>query len=175
MQEKILNRQNIYEGRVVTLDLLDVELPDGNVAKREVIRHSGAVAICPIDGDDVILVRQFRIASELITLELPAGLLEVGEEPQVAADRELQEEIGYKARKLTPIGGFYVAQGYTSEYIHLFIGEDLIPSQLEGDADEFIEVVRMPLAQALDAIESGKINDSKTIIGLLRFARRIGR
>ncbi|MEQ8675389.1 MAG: NUDIX hydrolase [Aggregatilineales bacterium] len=174
LTEKIVHTERVFSGVLVKLDVHDVELPDGSMCKREVIQHPGASAVIALDGDDVILVKQFRSASAQFMLELPAGVLEVDEAPEVCAIRELQEEIGYKPGKLESIGGFYNAPGYTTEYIHLYIATNLIESRLQGDIDEQIEVVRLPLSEALTMIENGTIADSKTIIGLLRLARRLG-
>lgn len=172
MEEKIVSSRQIYNGRIVRLQVHEVELPDGRRSVREVIEHPGAVAIVPLDSDNhVFLVRQYRIAAGQVTLEIPAGTLEPDEPPLTCAERELQEEIGYRADTLTAMGGFYVAAGYTTEYIHLFQGTDLVKSSLPQDDDEFIEVVRLSFAQALTMIESGEIIDSKTIIGLLRIPR----
>ena len=171
--EKIIHSERVFNGVLVKLDVRDVELPDGSHSKREIIQHPGASAVIALDGDDVILVKQFRSASAQFMLELPAGVLELHEAPDVCAIRELQEEIGCKPGKLEAIGGFYNAPGYTTEYIHLFVATDLIESRLQGDVDEQIAVVRLSLSEALTMIENGEIVDSKTIIGLLRLARRL--
>jgi ADP-ribose pyrophosphatase len=126
------------------------------------------------DNRDVLLVRQYRIGADAILYETPAGLLEADETPASCAVRELQEEVGYRPGTLTPLGGFYTAPGYTSEYIHLYLATDLIGSKLDPDAGEFLEVVRLPLVRALAMIDSGDITDGKTITGLLRTARRLG-
>jgi ADP-ribose pyrophosphatase len=172
MHEHIVSTESIYDGRVVKLDLVQVELPDGARGQREVVKHPGAVAIVALDGDDVLLVRQFRLPAGRVLLEVPAGTLEPGEEPLACAERELQEETGYRPGKLEPIGGLYTAPGYTSEYIYLFIATELTESRLAGDEDEFIELARMPLREALNRIDGGEIVDGKTITGLLLAARR---
>lgn len=175
MEEKIISTQHIYSGRVVKLDLHEVELPNGEHGKRELIRHPGAVAVIAVDDErNVLLVRQYRIAAARVMLELPAGTLEPDEQPEVCAIRELQEETGYKPGKLESIGAFFVAPGYTTEYIHLFIASELGESQLDGDEDEFIEVARVPFHEALAMVERGEIIDGKSIIGLLRTAKRFG-
>ena len=173
--EPILSDEVIYDGKLVKLHRLTVELPDGARAQREVVRHPGAVAMVPLLGDDVLLVRQFRVAAGKILLEIPAGTLEDGEAPEAAAVRELQEEIGYRPERLERLGGEYTAPGYTSEYIHLFLASELMPSRLRQDSDEFIEVVRLPFAEALAMAERGAIEDGKTLVGLLLAARRLGR
>lgn len=173
MEEKIISTENLYDGRVVKLDIHTVTLPNGNSAKREVVRHPGAVAIVAIDDDNQILfVRQFRLPAGKIVLEVPAGTLEPNELPIDCAMRELQEETGYRANQLEPMGGIYTAPGYTTEFIHLFIARDLEEAPLEPDADEFVEVDRIPLTKALEMIETGEIDDSKTVTCLLRVAFR---
>lgn len=175
MQETIISTRSIYDGRIVKLDLHEVELPNGEHSQREVIRHSGAVAVVALDGDSVLLVRQFRLPAGKVLLEIPAGTLEPGEDPLACAERELQEETGYKPGHLEAMGGFFVAPGYTSEFIHLFIATNLSESRLRGDADEFIETQRLSFSDALALIEKGEIVDGKTITGLLRAARHLGR
>jgi ADP-ribose pyrophosphatase len=171
MQEKTLNTRRVYDGRLVQLDLCEVELPNGAHSQREIVRHPGAVAMVALDeSGQVLLVRQYRMAAGEIMLEIPAGTLNPDEPPADCASRELQEEVGYRPGKLLSLGGFYAAPGYTTEYIHLFLATELEKSSLATDADEFIEIERMPLQAALDMIEQGGIVDSKTIAGLLRVA-----
>ena len=175
MHETILHTEEIYNGRVVHLSVLDVQLPDGKTSKRELIKHSGAVAIVALDTQqNILLVRQYRIAAGRVLSEIPAGTLEPNEDPEVCAIRELQEETGHRPGKLEPIGGIFVAPGYTTEFIHLFIATDLHESKLSHDDDEFIEVDRVPLTEALAMIERGEIIDAKTVTGLYRVARRLG-
>ena len=175
MEEITLRTEKIYDGRIVKLSLLDVRLPDGNEARREIITHPGAVAVVALDEtQNVLLVRQFRNAANRILLEIPAGTLNPGEAPLLCAERELQEETGYFPGRLEPLGGIYAAPGYTTEFIHLFYATELSESRLAHDEDEFIEVERMPLVQALAQIESGEIADGKSVSGLLRVARRLG-
>lgn len=175
MRETIVRTSKIYEGRVVKLDVHEVRLPDGTFSKRELIRHVGAAAVVPLDSNgDVLLVRQYRIAADRIMLEIPAGILDQDEAPERCALRELQEETGFAAAQLESLGAFYPAPGYTSEVIHLYLGTGLSPAPLHGDDDEFVEVVRMPLSEALEQALSGEITDSKTIIALLKVARLKG-
>jgi ADP-ribose pyrophosphatase len=117
------------------------------------------------------MVRQFRIAAGKVMTEIPAGTLERHEPPEDCAIRELQEETGFKPGKLESLGGFFVAPGYTTEYIHLYLATDLTESRLPGDADEFIQVLHVNFAEALAMIDKGEIADGKTIIGLLTYAR----
>ncbi len=176
MEEKILRRQPIHTGRIFSLERLDIELPDGQLNHRDVIRHPGATALVAVDDEGkILLVRQYRAAAERVLREIPAGTLNPAEPPLDCAIRELQEETGYRPGKIEPLGGFFVAPGYTSEYIHLFLASDLIASELPKDEDEFIEVDHVSLEAALAMIEAGEIVDGKTIIGLLRYARQVGR
>lgn len=175
MHEKIIRTEEVYRGRVVRLQVHDVELPNGERSKRELVRHPGAVAVVALDADGrVLLVRQYRIAADRVLLEIPAGTLEPDEAPDVCAARELQEETGFRPGTLESLGGIFVAPGYTTEYIHLFLATGLEESALEGDSDEFIEVERLPLAEALALIERGELIDGKSITALLLVARRLG-
>lgn len=167
LHEQTLSSEFVYDGRVVNLYLDTVRLPNGKTARRELIRHPGAVAIVPVDAEgSVILVRQFRYAAGRVLWEVPAGTLEPDEDPNVCAHRELQEEIGHKASKLERLGGIFVAPGYTSEFIHLYLATDLSESRLEGDSDEFIQVERFSWREVLRKIRSGEIEDGKSISSL---------
>lgn len=175
MHETILTTETIYDGRVVHLDVRQVRLPDGQQQTREVVRHQGAVALVALDDEQrVLLVRQFRSGTQQMMLEIPAGLLEPDETPETCAIRELREETGYQPARLEHIGGVHPTPGYTTEYIHLYLATGLTEARLAGDVDEFIELVRLPLAEALALIERGSITDGKTLVGLLRVARRLG-
>jgi ADP-ribose pyrophosphatase len=168
LTEKLLDSELIYDGRIVHLYTDTVQLPNGQTARREVVRHGGAVAIVPIDGEgNVILVRQYRHAAGRILLEIPAGTLNKGEDPDLCAAREMQEETGYKPGKLQKIGGIFVAPGYTSEYIHLYLATDLSASRLTMDDDEFIEAEALPIEEVVRRIRTGEIVDAKTISAVL--------
>lgn len=174
MQETITATEEIYNGKLVHLVRYTVSLPDGDSAKREVVKHPGAVAIVAVDDDQqVLLVQQFRLPAGKILYELPAGTLEQDETPKACAIRELREETGYRPVKLESIGGLYTAPGYTDEYIHLFYATGYEHDPLEQDVDEFVEAVRIPLTEALTMIDQGKIADGKTLSGLLMVARRL--
>jgi ADP-ribose pyrophosphatase len=176
IEEKILASEPLYEGKLVSLYRDTVQLPDGQQAFRETIKHPGAVAMVPLlPGGDVLLVRQYRTAAQKVLLEIPAGTLEPGEDPLEAAARELREEIGYRPGKLVRLGAEYTAPGYTSELIHLFLATELESARLAGDADEFLEVVRLPLAEGLRRVVQGEILDGKTQIALLLTAHYLER
>jgi ADP-ribose pyrophosphatase len=176
MQERITATQPIYRGRVVNLDVHDVQLPDGASAKRELIQHPGAVAIVPfVNEREIMLIRQFRLGANRVMVELPAGGLEPNEDPHLAAPRELREEIGMRPNQLERIGGWFVAPGYTTEFIHLFVARDLQPDPLQGDVDEFIEQFTVPFDEALAMVLRGEIENSTAVAGLLYTARYLGR
>ena len=146
-----------------------VKKPSGVTTTREIVEHDDCIAVVPIDAkDNVLMVRQFRKAVGKYLLEIPAGGIEQGEQPLASVRRELQEEIGYIPNKIDKIGGFYPAPGYSSEYLHLYVGTYLLPSKLEAEDTEDIKVVRVPLSQISDMIDSGEICDAKSIVGLLR-------
>ncbi len=167
-EERTLESQLLYKGRLVNLRLDIVELPSGRQAQREIVEHTGAVAIVALDAEGkALLVRQYRKAAERTLLEVPAGTLDAGEGPGDCAQRELQEETGYQAGKMVQIGGFYVSPGYCTEFIHLFLATDLERSSLQADADEAIELLRLPLSDTPHLIASGEICDAKTVAGLL--------
>jgi len=172
-QEQMVESRRIYAGRVVGLRVDRVQLPDGRSAVREVVEHAPTVTIVPLDDKgNVLLVRQYRLPAARPLLEIPAGGIDPGESMEEAVQRELQEETGYRAGRLERLGGFYASPGYCGEYMHLFLASDLEPSPLRADADESIQVVRLPLAEALRLIEKGEVCDAKTIIGLWAVAGR---
>ncbi len=144
-----------------------VELSDGRRATREVVEHAEVVAVVPLlEGEHVLLVRQFRLPTEQVMLEVPAGGVDDGEIAAEAAQRELGEECGQRGGRLERLGGFYVSPGYCNEFVHAFLATELEPVTLRPDADEELEVVRLPLAEALRLLGAGEIRDGKSIIGL---------
>jgi len=174
MKETIIHTEDIFDGRVVHLKVHDVELPDGNVSKREIVHHGGAAAVVATDKDNrVLLVKQYRLPAGKVMWEIPAGTLEPNESPQVCATRELQEEAGYKPLDLIDLHGIHPAPGYTTEFIHIYWSKEQVKSELKQDKDEFVESEWKTIAEALDMIEQGDITDSKTIVGILRVAREL--
>ena len=175
IEEPTIASRRIYDGKVVSLRLDTIKLPNGKEALREVIEHRDAVAIVALGVDNnVILVRQYRKPVERLLLEVPAGVIEDDEDLEECVQRELQEEAGYLARRTEKIGGFYASPGYCTEFLHVFLATDLAPSSLTGDDDENIEVVRIPLADIPALIASGDICDSKSVAGLLLALERLG-
>lgn len=155
---------NIYQGRVFDVRQDQVRLPNGNVMKLDIVEHPGAVVLVPVDSDGRIwLIQQYRHAAGKILMELPAGVVEAGENFEEGARRELREEIGMTALKIQKIGEFFIAPGYSTEYLYIFLATELQPDPLPGDEDEFIQVVPTPVDQALELAKSGQIPDAKTL------------
>ncbi|MHB1126820.1 MAG: NUDIX hydrolase [Bacillota bacterium] len=172
LEEKTITTKTLFQGRTVNLRVDTVSLPDGGESTREVVEHRGAVAIVPInEHGEVIMVRQFRYAIGGVTLEIPAGTLEKGEEPLQCARRELAEEIGMKARTWEEVFSFYTSPGFCTERLYLFIARGLEPDQQPGDADEFIEVEAVSPTRLQEMISQKEILDAKTIIGFLAAVR----
>ena len=166
--ETPLASNRVFEGKVVSVRVDTVRLPDGRQVPREVVEHRPAVVVIPIDADDkVILVRQFRYPVGEALLEAPAGLVEGSETPEECAQRELQEETGQKARSLQSLGSFWSSPGFCDELMYAYIARDLVPSALEPDSDENIQTQRVPLAQVAGLIRRGDIRDAKTIAAFL--------
>jgi ADP-ribose pyrophosphatase len=168
--EKTLKSQVVYDGRVVRLRVDTVTTANGRETTREIVEHSDVIVVVPIDAEDnVLMVRQYRKPVEKELLELPAGGIDHGEDPEDAVRRELREEIGYLPQKLERLGGFYSAPGYCSEYLHLYLATDLVPSRLLAEDTEEISLVRVSAEQIEDLIASGQLCDAKTIAGLLTY------
>ena len=163
----------VFEGRVVGVRVDTASLPGGAIARREVVEHPPSVVVVPIDSNgDMVMVRQFRYPVGETLVEAPAGSVEDGELPEQSAQRELQEEIGYRADSLERLGSFWMSPGYCTELMHAFVARGLSPSTLDPDDDENIEVVRRPLSEARALIERGEIRDAKTIAALLMLDAR---
>lgn len=169
--------KNIYSGQVVTLNVDTVQLPNGLTVDLEVVRHPGASAVVPMkDAETVILIRQFRHAAGGFIYEIPAGKLTRGEDPLNCAARELEEEIGYCAGSFELLSSIFTAPGFTDEVIHIYVATGLRPGVQQLDRDEVLEVVEMPLKEAIENIEKGLIRDAKTIVGLQAvYIRRVAR
>ncbi len=161
----------IYKGKKINLRLARLKLPDGRSAFREVVEHRGSVAIIPLlDDGRIVLLRQYRPVIGEWILEIPAGTIEPGERPHECALRELEEETGYRAGKITKLLEFYVSPGYTTEKIYLYKAENLQKTKPRPEPYEFLEIVELTLSEALDKILNGDIRDAKTIIALLYLA-----
>ncbi len=166
-QERTLQTERVYDGKLVGLRVDTVELPSGREAIREIVEHGDVVAMVPVDSEDnVLLVRQYRKAAEKLLLEIPAGLVEPSETPLECARRELEEETGFAAESWELLGGFYTSPGFCTEYIHVYLATHLSPSRADPDDDEIIELVRVPLIKAAELVASGEVCDAKSIAGL---------
>ena len=159
--------RNIYNGRVVTLNVETVQLPNGVTVDLETIRHPGAAAVVPVKDDGtVVLIRQFRHAAGGFIYEIPAGKLNPGEDPLHCAARELEEEVGYRAASFVLLTSIFTAPGFADEVIHIYQATGLTKGRQQLDRDEVLEVVELPLAEAVKKIAEGTIRDAKTIVGV---------
>jgi ADP-ribose pyrophosphatase len=175
LKETVTATERIYDGRVVNLRVDTVRLPDGALGKREIVEHSGAVCVVPMaDENTVLMVRQFRLPAEQALLEIPAGGIEPGEDPEECARRELAEEIGKIPDLLIPLFTAYLAPGYSTELMYGYLALGLRDAEAVKDADEFIQTEAMTLEHALSLIGLGEILDAKTICGLTLAARHLG-
>jgi len=161
-----------YEGKYLKVRHDTIHIPHRPEINWDIVLLRGAVAIIPIDAQGrIVLVEQWRRAIERVTLELPAGMLDPGESPEACAQRELQEETGFKAGSLKSMGGCYTSPGLICEYIHLYLGKELSKSPLKADDTDLIDVCPISVDEALKRIANGQISDAKTIVGILRYAR----
>jgi ADP-ribose pyrophosphatase len=168
--EKKLSTQQIYQGRAVNIRVDTVEKASGTKTTREVVEHSDSIAVVAIDEQgSIILVRQFRHAVGRFLLEIPAGGIDLGEEPIDSVRRELQEEIGYFPQKIDNLGGFFATPGYGTEYLHCFVATDLVPARLVAEDTDDIELIRVSPDEIPRLIASGEICDAKSIAALLTF------
>ena len=168
-----IKSRRAYSGKVISLDVDTVRFPDGSVGELEMVRHPGASAVVPFLSDpagedpQVLLIRQYRYAADGYLYEIPAGRLNPGENPRDCALRELKEETGCSAERVDELFTMYTTPGFTDEKIHLFIATGLTSGETKHEADEFLELQPMPLSRALQMIQAGEIQDSKTALGLL--------
>lgn len=166
--EQTVATERIFRGRIVSLRVDTVRLSGGRESRREIVEHSGSVAVVPLDSQgNVLMVRQYRKPVEQELLEIPAGMLEPGEEPATAARRELEEETGYSAHRIEPLVKFFTSPGFCDEEMHVFLATGLVPGKPNPDEDEQIELVRVPVADVPEMIRRGEIKDGKTIAALL--------
>ena len=168
MKFDLLGSTVIHKGHAIILRVDDLRTPDGRAVKYDIVEHHGSVIIIPVDENgNIYFVRQYRHAAGLEMLELPAGTLEHGEMPDVCAAREVREETGMEAASIQEIGSFYLAPGYSTEFMHVFLAKGLSHNPLEADADEFLSVETMPLADAMKLVANGGLSDAKSLAALL--------
>jgi len=170
---EIISTEAIYKGKVFDIRIDEIREVDIEY-KREIVVHKGSCVIMPLfDDGTVALVRQYRHAAGKYLLEIPAGTLNPNEDPQIGARRELEEEIGVKAGKLEKLGEFYVSPGFLTEKMHLYLATDLIETQQRLESDEILTIEKFTIPEALKMVESGDIEDAKTIIGLMLASQRL--
>jgi ADP-ribose pyrophosphatase len=162
-EEVTISSENIFKGRVISLQVDTVKLPNGEITSREIVRHPGAVAVLALLDDRMLVVEQYRKPLERNQVEIPAGKLEPGEHPLEAAKRELEEETGYRCETLKHLCSFYTSPGFADELLHIYVAEELVPGQLKLDEDEFLECEAITLEQAQQYIKQQRISDAKTI------------
>ncbi|MBM3137953.1 MAG: NUDIX hydrolase [Chloroflexi bacterium] len=174
MPHQILSRETVYQAHAFDIERLHVCLPDGRERDYDLVRHNDSVTIVPLDADgNIWFVSQYRMGCECEMLELPAGVMHDSEEPGSCAAREVREEIGMAADKLTYLGSAYLAPGYSSENNHIFLAEDLSESPLDMDDDEFLQGLKIHAKKAYEMAETGQILDSKTLAALLLARKHI--
>ena len=168
MEPAILSRTSLMQLHAFDIERVHFRLPDGRERDYDLVQHVDAVTILPVDAlGQVYLVRQYRIGAEQELLELPAGVMDPGEDPQVTAHRELREEIGKDCGEMIRLGGFYMAAGYSTEYMHVFLALNLKDSPLEQDDDEFLTTVVLPLSEVMQMVQDGRLADGKSLSTLL--------
>lgn len=168
-EEKTVKTEPIFQGRVISLQVDTVELPNGKTSTRELIKHPGAVAVIALTADKkLVMVEQYRKALERTLIEIPAGKLEPGEEPEKTAIRELEEETGYTCEKMEHVISFYTSPGFADEIVHVFLAKKLrkLDTKKELDEDEFVELLEVTLEEAEQLIEGRRIYDAKTVFAV---------
>lgn len=164
--EQTIETKPIFEGKIISLQVDTVRLPDGGTATREIIRHPGAVAVIALLDGKLLVVEQYRKPLDLVQVEIPAGKLDAGEEPEQAALRELEEETGYRAKSLVHLHTFSTSPGFADEIIHLYFADELEPGDVHLDDEEFLTCESITLEQAEQYIREGRIYDAKTLMAV---------
>ncbi len=169
LREVPLHEEMVFPGKIIDVYHMTVRLPDGREALREIVRHKGAAAVVPVDEHGMVtLVRQHRVAVDAVLLEIPAGKLDsAGEDPLACARRELEEETGLNAAEWTLLCPMITTPGFCTERVSIYLARGLSPHDAHLDEDEFLHVVRMPLAEAVARVRSGELYDGKTALGLM--------
>ncbi len=169
-EEKTVSSEKVFEGRIIKVKVDRVEMPDGSVATRELVEHPGGVGIVAItDKDEIILVEQYRKPLDKAIYEIPAGKLDPGEHHRTCGIRELEEETGLSAKVFDYMGFIYPSPGFTDEITHVYLAKELTQGETHPDDDEFLDVKKVPFDTALKMVMDGKINDAKSVFGILKY------
>lgn len=174
MKPEIISTENIYKGKI--FDVYEADIRDGDVRyKREIVKHKGSAVIIPVFADKTVaLVRQYRHAAKEYLLEIPAGTLNLSEDPEIGARRELEEEIGVTANKIEKLTEFYVSPGFLTEKMHLYLATELTETAQNLEEDELLTIERIGFPESFDKIRNGEIVDAKTMIGLILAGAKFG-
>ena len=165
LEEKTIKTEPIFSGRIIHVQVDEVQLPNGKTSTREIVKHPGAVAILPITDDGkIVMVEQYRKPMDKVLVEVPAGKLEKGEEPAYTAERELEEETGYECQSLEWLISFYTSPGFADEIVHLYVAKGLTKKENAAslDEDEFVNVLEVTLEEAIELVKEQRIYDAKT-------------
>ena len=170
IREHILGEETVFNGLLIKVNHIDVELPNGKKAKREAVCHNGGAGIVAVDADEnIYMVRQHRVVVDEVTLEIPAGKLEYGEDPETCGRRELLEECGCTAASFAYLGKLYPTPAYNTEVIHIYLAKDLQFAAQHLDEGEFLDVERVSLQEAVRMVLANEIPDAKTQVAILRY------
>ncbi|MBT2754835.1 NUDIX hydrolase [Mesobacillus foraminis] len=180
LEEKTLSTEKIFTGKIISLQVDEVKLPNGKTSKRELIKHPGAVAVIAVTPDHkIVMVEQYRKALERTIVEIPAGKLEQGEKPEICAARELEEETGYVCTKMEWLTSFYTSPGFADELVHIYVATGLTKKEdaAETDEDEFVQLIEITLEEAVELVKGQKIYDAKTAFAVqyLQLQKAMGR
>jgi ADP-ribose pyrophosphatase len=171
-EEKTVSSRHIYKGNIIDVEHVTVTLPDGREATRDLVLHPGASAVVPLnEKGEIYMVRQYRKAIDAVSLEIPAGKLDHGEDPRICAERELKEETGLTADRITHLVSIHSTPGFSNEVLHLYSATGLKEGENCADEDEFLSTEKYPVSQLVDMILKGEITDAKSIIGILMAER----
>jgi ADP-ribose pyrophosphatase len=165
-EEVTIITEPVFQGKIISLQVDHVRLPNGSTATREIVKHPGAVGVLAVRDGKMIVVEQYRKALEKSQVEIPAGKLDPGEPPEAAARRELEEETGYRCESLKHVCSFYTSPGFADEILHLYVAEGLTPGEVRPDEDEFLDIEEITMEQARQYIAEGRISDAKTVLAV---------
>lgn len=166
--EKTLESELKFKGNIVDVFSDVVELPNGNIASRDIVRHPGGVGIAAItENNELLMVRQFRAPTKKVLLEIPAGKLEKGEDTKICAIRELEEETGFTASEIFKVAEAYSSPGFTDEILHIYVAKGLTPVDANPDEDEFISCEKIPISELKKMVDRCEICDAKSVIAIL--------